>query len=1586
VLSLNGSILRAQTFAVGTSGTNFNISTSGAGIHTFNLPSASSTARGLLTSADWTTFNAKESALTFDLPLVRSGNAISCPTCGSGGSGGGGTWGTIAGTLSAQTDLQNALNGKQPTITGAATTITGLDLTSDRALASNSSGKVAVSSVTATELGYLSGVTSNIQTQLDEKVTAIHTHAGADILSPDFAADLFRIHDELDPTKQVAFIVAGLSTSVIRYFTFPDYDGTIVTTNGAESLTNKTLVTPTIASFANATHSHSSTATGGQVSHNDLLNAGTNSHTAIDSHLASTANPHSVTKSQIGLGNVTNDAQFAIANNLSEGNAASIRQNLALVPGTNVQQWAAALDSLAAKTVVGTGGNIRLSTGSVSTGDCFEADSNGNIVSSGAPCGAGGGSSLVNINGSRVVAVAVGGQTSVPVAHGFGTALVWTGCYQSTGDDMGPGVFNRVDNDNGTFEFSPAAPAGATCFVAAASTGSSSSPTTVASLPAAAGNDNVIFLISDGTAGDLCGTGGGAVQTLCISNGSTWVPLGDGVPSGSDVLPTQTGNSGKFLTTDGSIASWATVPGGGDLISTNNLSDLDNVTTARNNLGLGNSAVLNTGTTGSTVALGNHAHTGVYLPMLTDSAGLAAALSDESGTGAALFASSPTIVTPTIASMTNAQHNHTNAAGGGQITDAALSSAVTAAKGGTALNTSTSTGVPRITSGTWSTDAGISHLASSTSAALSTVLSDETGTGAAVFASSPTLVTPTIASLANANHNHTNTANGGQITDAALSTAVGSAKGGTGANLGTNTGIARLTSGTWTTDAGYQHLASSTSANVASTVSDETGTGVLVFGTSPTLTTPVIGSFASATHSHTNAAGGGALDAAAVSTGTVATARLGSGTANSTTFLRGDQTWSTLSGASTGAANTFTRGQTITGSQDEIQLDVTGNATQTSPIVRVRRNDGTVMFQVDESSVTLGTGSGPLTLTNQAAPSTPTTGQTAVVANSTSKVLEATDDTGAKSVTVRPDTGASNSFLTGVTSAGVITKAQPTISNLATFTSSALSSVVSDESGSGALLFGTSPTIVTPTIASFLNATHTHANNAGGGQITDAALSAAVTEAKGGTNQTTYTQGDLLYASAANTLSKLAKDANATRYLANTGTSNSPAWSQVNLANGVTGNLPVTNLNSGTGATSTTAWCGNGTWCSAWVTNSGTLTADLPVFGNGTTVVKVGTKTGTGTESVMSQSPTIVTPSIASFTNAQHAHADAAGGGTLGASAIASGTLAAARGGLGADASAFAGVLAMSGGAASVVTGTATDCVKVNGTSGACGSGGGDFSSNTATSVDSEVVLFSGTGGKTGKRATGSGLAVLTSGVLSTVTAPSGTVVGTTDSQTLTNKTLTSPVISAISNTGTVTLPTSTDTLVGKATTDTLTNKTLDVEGTGNTVTTVEKRYFPAAGCTQTAAGPAMDTPTSNFPTANCYGTSYRYGALDFADSADQTASFHMELPADWTGNLDVKLIWFTSSTSVSGKWTVATVCRAADEDLLNPTYNAAQTITTTSSGTASAKTISSQTSVTMTGCAAGETLIMKIGRDTTDTSTAIHALYGAELTYRRAQ
>ncbi len=58
-------------------------------------------------------------------------------------------------------------------------------------------------------------------------------------------------------------------------------------------------------------------------------------------------------------------------------------------------------------------------------------------------------------------------------------------------------------------------------------------------------------------------------------------------------------------------------------------------------------------------------------------------------------------------------------------------------------------------------------------------------------------------------------------------------------------------------------------------------------------------------------------------------------------------------------------------------------------------------------------------------------------------------------------------------------------------------------------------------------------------------------------------QGDLLYGSAADVLSALAKNITATRYLSNTGATNNPAWAQVDLTNGVTGILPT--ANGGTG-------------------------------------------------------------------------------------------------------------------------------------------------------------------------------------------------------------------------------------------------------------------------------------------------------------------------------------------------------------------------------------------------------------------------------------
>jgi hypothetical protein len=98
----------------------------------------------------------------------------------------------------------------------------------------------------------------------------------------------------------------------------------------------------------------------------------------------------------------------------------------------------------------------------------------------------------------------------------------------------------------------------------------------------------------------------------------------------------------------------------------------------------------------------------------------------------------------------------------------------------------------------------------------------------------------------------------------------------------------------------------------------------------------------------------------------------------------------------------------------------------------------------------------------------------------------------------------------------------------------------------------------------------------------------------GGSTVPPTVQGDLLYASATDVLSALAKSTDATRYLSNTGTDNNPAWAQVNLANGVTGNLPVTNLGSGTNASVNTFWRGDGSW--AQVSATGTYTGTMTGF------------------------------------------------------------------------------------------------------------------------------------------------------------------------------------------------------------------------------------------------------------------------------------------------------------------------------------------------------------------------------------------------------
>jgi len=81
ITALNGLTAQVQNFAVGTSGTDFAISSATA-THTFNLPTASATNRGALSSADWTTFNNKTSNLG-TVTSVGLSSATSGVTIGS---------------------------------------------------------------------------------------------------------------------------------------------------------------------------------------------------------------------------------------------------------------------------------------------------------------------------------------------------------------------------------------------------------------------------------------------------------------------------------------------------------------------------------------------------------------------------------------------------------------------------------------------------------------------------------------------------------------------------------------------------------------------------------------------------------------------------------------------------------------------------------------------------------------------------------------------------------------------------------------------------------------------------------------------------------------------------------------------------------------------------------------------------------------------------------------------------------------------------------------------------------------------------------------------------------------------------------------------------------------------------------------------------------------------------------------------------------------------------------------------------------------------------------------------------------------
>jgi len=113
------------------------------------------------------------------------------------------------------TDISAVESRRAANIAGAVSTITTGNLTASRALASDGSGKVAVSAVTSTELGYLDGVTSAIQTQIDSKsstanAAALATGIAAKLDSADYTAS-----DVLTKIKTVDGAGSGLDADLL---------------------------------------------------------------------------------------------------------------------------------------------------------------------------------------------------------------------------------------------------------------------------------------------------------------------------------------------------------------------------------------------------------------------------------------------------------------------------------------------------------------------------------------------------------------------------------------------------------------------------------------------------------------------------------------------------------------------------------------------------------------------------------------------------------------------------------------------------------------------------------------------------------------------------------------------------------------------------------------------------------------------------------------------------------------------------------------------------------------------------------------------------------------------------------------------------------------------------------------------------------------------------------------------------------------------------------------------------------------------------------------------------------------------------
>lgn len=244
------------------------------------------------------------------------------------------------------TTLTNALGSKQNKIVGGASTITDDNLTANRALVSDGNGKVAVSNVTSTELGYLDGVTSNVQTQLNKKlesapVTSVNTKTGAVVLTAtdvgavaasDVTQTLGTSTTKVPSEKAVADALSGAGAGDMLKATYdptgsvesaggiPDYvAGQLPTVNDATLTIQKNgTAVGTFTANASANKSINITMAKGDVGLSNVDNvkqySADNPPPYPVTSVAGKTGDVTLTKSNVGLGNVDNVKQYSASN------------------------------------------------------------------------------------------------------------------------------------------------------------------------------------------------------------------------------------------------------------------------------------------------------------------------------------------------------------------------------------------------------------------------------------------------------------------------------------------------------------------------------------------------------------------------------------------------------------------------------------------------------------------------------------------------------------------------------------------------------------------------------------------------------------------------------------------------------------------------------------------------------------------------------------------------------------------------------------------------------------------------------------------------------------------------------------------------------------------------------------------------------------------------------------------------------------------------------------------------------------------------------------------------------------------------